>query len=189
MIWHDPKWWFVILMALAWWFPQNAIHEGSHALIYKLLGYKITDLKPYLHRHTTTDDEGNPLPWYKGWSFARMWCEWPEDRPVEEKPSQKWRALAVIAPVISNTVIFAALYVPTAMSETWLHGVLGGLMITQLFDAGNNWRFIWRKYRDDSRSDVWRFIYKSGASHKGMIAFSIGWVVLAVAALAIPVSL
>lgn len=177
MLFQDSWWWFVPLMALAWWFPQNVLHEGSHALVYKALGYKITDFKPYPNRKRTHDDEGNPLPWYKGWSFARIWSEWPEDRPKEEKPPQWARGMAMIAPVLTNTLFLLALCVPCSLTGTWVHGILAGLMITNLVDGGNNFRFMVLSDDGEHTSDVWKFTYKVAWSPWVMRVVGLLWVI------------
>lgn len=161
---HDLPWWFLLLMALAWWFPQNIIHEGSHGIVYKMLGYTITKFAPWPNK--TPDGK---------WRFAAIWSEW--QREDEDKPSQRVRSWAAIAPVLTNAVLFPVMAIHALFPDMndWVQGVMYGLAVTNFADGANNWRSLWMKDTGDHGCDVWRFYYKQDISLTTLRVLSVCW--------------
>jgi hypothetical protein len=181
MIFQDvPHWWGVLLIVLVWWFLQNIIHEGAHAIVYKLLGYEITKFAPWPNKWTPPGED-KPK-----WAFARMWCEWPEDKDPVDKPSQKLRGWATSAPVFVNTILLIILIPITSLIDGVAHAILAGWIITNFADGTNNWRAIFIKDTGKHRSDMWRTIYKWELSLPLTRIVAISWFLLFACLLLIP---
>ena len=121
-------WWqipVVIGVALLLWLPQNAFHEGCHALVVHLLGGKVTSFKPFVHKRNGK------------WYFASM--SWNSDKTF----TNRQRAYISVAPWIGNALIIV---VTSAMNVFGSHkvgsAILLGWTVVNFMDFANNARFL-----------------------------------------------
>ena len=152
MIIDAPFWWAPFLVALFWWFPQNAQHEGSHALVAVLLGARITRFIIY---PTNADEQFSLAFWRTGFTWASV--SW-ENNPIE--PDDLGKAIGAIAPNAANTLVLSIFLILDIALELfspgWLHTVLTGIAITNFADGAYNLSTFYRITPKPS-TDGWKF--------------------------------
>jgi hypothetical protein len=134
--------WVVALTALLLWFPQNAQHEGAHALMAKRYGATITRFTPY-------------PSWSTGYfTFASVaWKGGEYDA--------RGRALISVAPQATNTAILLLLALVRfgANPSEVVVSILAGWALVNYVDGAWNLGTFYKPEppEDRKRTDGWSF--------------------------------
>ena len=109
-------WLWILICAILFWIPQNALHEGSHALMAKCFGQKIIKFWPI------------PGKLHGKWMFAyvqyygKKLFGWP-------------KRLVTAAPQLLNVILLSILSILAIYFE---HPVIYALIITNTADLAAN---------------------------------------------------
>ena len=173
------EWYYVLLIgvgfALLLWFPQNAQHEGAHGIGALLVGCRMTEFKPYLHRGT----DGKL-------KFASMRYDCGERALTRHQ-----RALISAMPVAFNTTIMLGASAINAVGEDSIgSGLALGWVIVNAFDGGNNARLLlFTKAFGTSRSDLIKWARWTGQKETGAKIGAACWLAFGVACIVLNATL
>jgi len=156
MIFTGTILWLVALVAALLWIPQNATHEGAHALVAKFYGGSITKILFYPN---DKDGKFSFTPWAAGHAWARVWWEGGEYTAHQ-------RGYVSLAPVATNTILVTLLIVARLVfpdMPPWLASILAAWALTNFADGAFNLGTFYRS-EIKSSTDGWGFQARLGLS-------------------------
>lgn len=145
MIWAGISVPLLVILVAVLWVPQNAHHEGCHALAYWALGAEITKFKviPTFYKNT-----------WKVETFASMSYTFPEG---VKRPGPFWEGAASCMPQIVNTIWLALIlgiyYILNP--EGWVLTGLTALYILHFVDGAWNLGTFYKKRPEHPYTDGW----------------------------------
>jgi len=171
----------VLLASLILWLPQNCIHEGAHAIMARIFGWKTQKFWPF-PGYTASDGQ-----------FRFAYVLWAPGNPTI---STTKRALIYSAPVLVNTTLICSLLfivIITYICEASgiVAAILMGWAINNFVDGANNCRLlltVGEKFPTSS-ADLVRCFRELDWSIKRANAAAIVWLALISAAVTVLVTL
>lgn len=140
MVWNTV-WWIDLIAALALWLPQNAIHEGAHAVAARHWGGKIIEFWPF------------PSKKLGYFTFAHVRWQWAEGHPDETADG-----VVAIAPQALNTLLLMVIFIiEPRISNPVASSILFGWALTNFVDGAYNLSTLYRKRPEVARTDGWRW--------------------------------